>query len=90
LANAIEDAGNRRPGFQRALGGELIDETVRERVGERNAEFENVDTGILQCEREIDRARQIGIARTDIRDECFFVLLPKGCETLVDSIWHRR
>src|SRR5437763_9025365 len=90
LANAIENAANRRAAFERTLGRELVHQTIREGIGERDPEFENVDAGVFQDERELNRSRQIGIARADVGDERLFVLLSERNETLVDSIWHWR
>src|SRR5256885_11600891 len=90
LPNAIENAANRGAAFERALGRELVHQTIRERIGEWDTELENVDAGVFQCERKLNRSRQIGIARADEGDERLFVLLPERNKTLVDSIWHRR
>src|SRR5947207_16013761 len=74
LANAIENAIDSRAGFERALGRELVHKTIRERIGERDTELENVDAGVFQCERKLNRSRQIGIAGADVGDERLFGL----------------
>jgi len=90
LADAIEDAGNRRAGLERALGGELIDQAICQGIGKRNAELKDVDASFFESEREVDRARQIRIAGADVGDEGFFVSRRERGETLIDSIWHSR
>src|SRR3954451_22790090 len=43
LADAIETPRNRGTGLKRAVGGELIDQPVSQRIRERHPEFEKVD-----------------------------------------------
>ena len=57
LADAIEDAGDRRAGFERALGGELIDQAICQGIGKRNAELNDVDASFFESEREVDGPR---------------------------------
>jgi hypothetical protein len=90
LPDAIENARHGRAGRERALTGELIDHAIRQRIGERNPELENVDPGFFESEREVDSAGQAGVARADVGDECLFIPVPERGETLVDSIWHSR
>src|SRR2546423_8713921 len=90
LPDAIEYAGHSGAGFESALGGQLIHQAIGQRIGERHAQLENVDTGFFERESDIDSAGQAGIAGADIGDERFFIPLPKRGETLVDSIWHSR
>src|SRR4051794_3330295 len=43
LSNAIQKPRDRCTGLKRALGGELIDQSVSQRIQERHAELEKVD-----------------------------------------------
>ena len=88
FADAIEHAGYGRARAQGALGRELVDEAVRQRIGEGNPQFQKIDAGFFEREREIDGPRQTRVARADVGDERFFVPGPESSETLVDSIWH--
>jgi hypothetical protein len=90
LPNAIEHACHRGAGLERALRRELINETVRERIGKRKTKLDNIGPDFLEGEREIYGPGQIGIAGADVGDERRFIPLPKGGETLVDSVWHSR
>ena len=59
-------------GFQSALGGELVDQSVGERIAERHAEFEHVHADFVEGQRQLARGVQVRIARADIDDEAFF------------------
>jgi len=86
LADAIEDARNSGARFQGALGRQLIDEAVGERIGKWNSELEDVGAGFFQRESEIDGTGEIGIAGADVDDECFLISGSERFETLIDSI----
>ena len=61
-----------RAAFQTALGGELIHQTVGERIAEGHAEFQDVHARPVEREREVMRGLQMRIARADVSDEAFF------------------
>ena len=48
LSHAIEYAMHGGPGRERACGGELVHHAIRERIGKRDAEFENIDTRLFK------------------------------------------
>ena len=62
----------RGAGFQAALGGELVHQTVGQRIAERHAEFQNVHARLVKGQRELARGFKIRVARADIDDEAFF------------------
>ena len=71
-ANEIEDAGQRRAGFQSALRGALNSGTVSEGIAEGHAEFDDVGAGFGKREDELQRGIERGIARRDVGDDAEF------------------
>ena len=70
----LQHFGRRRPGFQAALGGELIHQAIGQRVAERHAQLQHIHTQLVQGQRQLTRRLQIRIARPEVHDETLVAL----------------
>ena len=87
LANAIEYATERCAGGQRALVGELIDDSVSQRIRKRQPELDQISARSLQCERDLDSSAQIRIAGANVRNESLAILGMEPGEAIVDAVF---
>ena len=74
-ATVSSSLGGVVPDSKPALGGELIHQTVGQRIAERHAEFQDVHARLVERERQLARGFEIRIARADIDDEAFLLRL---------------
>src|SRR5947209_2109925 len=73
LTDTIENAADRGPASERALGGQLIHNSVRQWIREGQSKLEQIGPGLFQSKRQIDGSPQIRIAGADVRNESFAV-----------------
>src|ERR1700704_2725961 len=90
LPYAFEHAAGGRSGGESALRGELIDDSIGERIGKRQTKLENVRAGFFEREPKIDRAVKTGIARANVGDKPFALLGAELGKALVDLVGHLR
>ena len=68
-ADDVQQAVVSHAGFERALRGQLIRQTVGERIGEGDTDFEDVGAVLGEGEQDLFRRGGVGIARADVTDE---------------------
>ena len=88
FSDAIEDTTHGRACGQCALRGQLINDSVRKRIGKRHAKLKDVRTCFFQCQRKIDSLGQTRIARANIGDKSFVLLRAEAVEAHVDPVVH--
>ena len=84
----VEGFRQRHAGLERALGGFLDDGAVGSRIGERHAEFENVDAGAAGGAEDFEARLRIRVAGGQVADEGFFLGGGESLERFRDAI-HR-
>ena len=87
LLENIHDLRRGGAGFQRALGGQLVDHAVGEGIGERNAEFNDIGPGAFEGPDQLGRFLGVGIARRDVGDEGLLAARFQLAEFAVDAIF---
>ena len=70
--HGFQDFGRRGAGFQAALGRELIDQAIRQRIAERHAQFQHIHAELIERQRQLSRGVEVRIARADVNDEPFW------------------
>ena len=88
-AHAIEHALRRRARFERTLGGELVYDPVRERIGKRDTELEDVHPGLFERKGERLSRGEARIAGRDVGDERLPAAFPQPRKCFVDPIHAR-
>jgi len=89
-ADQVEDLVSRRPGFEGAVGGHLVDDAVGQGVGERQAELDDVGSLVSEGLDDLQRAVEVRIAGGDIGDKGLFPFGTEAGERGVDSVHERR
>ena len=84
--DGFQDLGGRGAGFQAALGGELIDQAVGQRIAERHAQFEHIHAGLIEGQRELAGGFEVRIARADVNDKALLALLLEPGKPFDDAI----
>ena len=87
--NGFQKLRRRGAGFQTALRGKLVHQTVGQRVAERHAEFQNVHARLVEGQSQFARGGQIRVARADIDDEAFFAVAFQRGELFNDAVHAR-
>ena len=82
----LQDPGEARAGCQCPLVGALVDDTVGQRIGERNPELHEVRAARLEFVHQALRNVQRGITRRQERDEAAAALRLQSGERLVDPV----
>src|ERR1700682_5188460 len=90
LPYAFEHAAARRSGGESALRGELIDDSISERIGERQTKLENIRAGFFEREGKIDCPVETRIARADVGNETFALFAAQPGKAIVDLVGHLR
>jgi hypothetical protein len=54
LANELKDFGEGGAGLECAVGCQLVDHTIGERVGEWNAEFDDIGAGVCEASDDLE------------------------------------
>ena len=73
------------------MRGELIHQSIRERIAEGHAEFQHIHAGLVERERELARGFERRVPGPDIDDEAFLFRGLQLREPCVDAIhWGRR
>src|ERR1039458_7063617 len=85
-AHGRQELRGRGAGFRAALGRELVDQTIRQRVAERHAQLEHIDAKLIERQRQLPRGFQVRITRADIDDKPFLVLVAQPRETFDNAI----
>ena len=75
-----------RARFQTALGRQLIDKAVGQRIAERHAQFKYVNTNFIELQGQPPGHFEAGVARPDIDDKPFLPVLFQPGKPLLDSI----
>lgn len=88
LTDAIEHTSDRRPGFERTLSRELINNSIRQWIREWKAEFEQIGARLLERESKIDCAFEAGVTGTNVGDKAFAFVGAELFEAIVDPIFH--
>src|SRR5262245_24665320 len=85
LAGDVEHTSKRSSSFERPITRALDYRSIGDRIGERNAEFDQV--GATPLERLDQRCRTVRmrIARREVRDESFAALASQAIEQLGDT-----
>lgn len=86
MADGIEHAGGGGSGGEAALGGELVDDAIGEGVTEGDAEFEDIDAGLVEGEGELAGGIEVGVTGADIDDEGFLVIFLQLFESCLDAV----
>ena len=60
-------------GFEPALGGELVHETIGERIAEGHAEFQNIHARLVKREGEPARGFEVGVTRANVNNQPFLI-----------------
>ncbi len=81
-----EDVGKRHVMFERAHGGFLVHRAVRERIGIRHAELDDVRAGAVHFEHELFRDGERRVAGGDVRDEGLLAAFREVGPAFVESI----
>ena len=68
-AHAFEDALERRAAGECACAGELVHDSIGERIAERDSDFHDVHSRAIEGGDEFARGGEIRIARAQVRDE---------------------
>ena len=84
--NGFKNFGWSGSRLKTTLRRKLIHQTVRQRIAERHAEFQNIHAHFVEGQTELARGLQIRITRADIDDEGFLALALQPCETVHDAI----
>jgi hypothetical protein len=69
VSHQIQRRSQRGAGRKRALGGPLDHRAVRDRIGERDADLDDVRTAPNERAQDVPRARVIGIAGSHVGHE---------------------
>ena len=69
--DGFQHFGRGRAGFQPALGGQLIDQAVRQRIAERNAQLQDINADAIEGQRQLAGGFEVGVAGADIDNEAF-------------------
>ena len=84
--DGFQHLGRRGAGFETALRGELVHQTVGKRIAERHAQFQNIHAGFVKSQSQFARGIQIRIARADIHNKTFFTLAFEPGKTFLNAI----
>lgn len=87
-ADQLNGVGGGHTGLERALGSHLVDDAIGERIGKRQAEFDDIGPGICQGFDDFQRGFKIRITRGDVGDEGFLVGFTELGEGGVDAVGH--
>lgn len=90
LADEIEGFRGCHPGFQGAVGGHLVDDTIGKRIGKWQAELDDIRSGGGKRGHDFQGFSELRIARGDVGDECFLVRLAESGKCLGEAVWHGR
>ena len=88
LAHAIEYAVDRCARGECPLRGQLIDNSIRERIGERESKLDQVRAGFFESKDKIDSPLQVWIAGANVGDEALALFGAQLPEAIVDSVFH--
>ena len=88
LRTASSTPGNRCAGPKGALRGKLIHNSIRQRIGKRHPQLQNVRADLIESHTDFDSAVQSRIARTNVRNERLPCVCAELLETEVDPICH--
>jgi hypothetical protein len=82
----LERALERHAGLQGALRARLNDRAVGERVGERQAELDDVGAASRHASNELQRALAVGVPGGDVHDKRSAALCSQPCEALGEDV----
>jgi len=68
------------------LRGELVNQTIRQRIAEGHTEFEHVHSQLIECERQLPRGLEVRISRPDVHDETLLLFALKQGKSLLDTV----
>jgi hypothetical protein len=85
-SDSFQDFRRGSPRFQPALSSELIDQAIRKRVAERNAELKDVHTDAIESQTEFESGLEAWVAGADVYDESFPACASKPGKTFHDAI----
>src|SRR5262249_49108211 len=81
-----EHLGRSGAGFQSTLRGQLIDQTVRERITKRNAQLENVHAHAIKFQSQFVGNLQVRVAGADVHNKTFFAVAFQTSESFHNAV----
>ena len=84
--DGLQDLRRRGAGFQAALGGELVDQAIGQRIAERHAQFQHIHAELVERQRQLARGFEVRIARADVNDEALLALAVQPGESFHNAI----
>ena len=86
----FQHPGRGSAGIQAALGGQLVDQAIRQRIAERHAQLQHVHAGAVKGQRQLARRLQIRIPRADIDHNLFPAVALQPGKSFLNAIHLRR
>ena len=84
--DGFQDLGRGGARLQPALGRKLVDQAIRQRIAERDAQFEHIYADLVKCQRQLARGLQVRIACADVHDKPLLSLAPKPGKSFYDAV----